>query len=87
MVFPLLRPDIFLVHAGVAHVLHELFTFLRRKPPLLSHDLAEDKVNFASHVGGVAADVKGCPLLKQLADKSGILPELVLYVNFLAALA
>ena len=54
---------------------------------MLSHDLAEDHINFASHVGGIAADVERGSLLKEFADKSGILAEFVLYIDFFIGLA
>lgn len=54
---------------------------------MLGDNLAQDLVDFARHVGRVAADVKVRFLLEQGVDLSRALAQAVLHVDFLGACA
>lgn len=69
------------------HVLDDLLALGLWDAPLLGNDLAEDGVDLARHVGGVAADVDVGLLLEQLVDVLGSLLEAVLDVDLLGSLA
>ena len=54
---------------------------------MLGDDLAQDLVDFARHVGRVAADVEVRFLLEQGVDFGRALAQAVLHVDFLGARA
>lgn len=54
---------------------------------MLGNNLAENLVDFARHVGRVAADVEVCFLQQEFVDFGGTLAQAVLHVDFLCALA
>lgn len=54
---------------------------------MLRDDLAEDLVDLARHVGGVAAHVEVGLLQQELVDLGRALAQAVLHVHFLVGLA
>jgi hypothetical protein len=54
---------------------------------LLGKDLGENGVDFAGHVGSVAADIEVSLLLQQLVDLCCSLPQSVLHIHLLGSLS
>jgi hypothetical protein len=79
--------ETYLVLIGSPHILDNLLRLGFGDAPALGNDLSQNIVDFAGHVGSVAADVEEGLLGEQLADLGGSLLEAVLDVDLLGSLA
>lgn len=77
----------YLVLIGRSHALHDLLSLRLGNTSLLSHDLAQNSVDFAGHVGCVTTDVEVGFLQEQLVDFFGVLLQSVLNIYLLGTFA
>lgn len=81
------RGETYLVLICCPHILDNLLRLGLGHATALGNDLGQDIVDFAGHVGSVAADVEEGLLGEQLANLGGSLLKAVLYIDLLGGLA
>lgn len=74
----------YLVLVGGSHVLDNLLTLGFRNAPLFGNNLAQNCVDFSSHIGCISTDINVCFLLKEFVDFLGPFFKTVLNINLLA---
>lgn len=79
--------ETYLVLVCCSHILDNLLCLSLGHTTALGNDLRKDSVDFASHVGGITADVEEGLLREKLIDLGGSLLETVLDVNLFRSLS